>query len=430
MLYIKADEKWRRDTSKSVVTDLTRKGYKNAKYLYDDNGNIRSEKEYITELAKNKAISNEELGSYLAKVKKEKGNEAYEGYKKIIGMTLGRSPEFINNLEKIAGSVAMGVNPGGYLAGKTGKLFEGSQNFDYSDLHNEASKSYSDAKVVKSHAIRLGTGPIDPGTGLTTVGSSVISVNPKGMTVGKAKFGEVLNDLKGFDWSGSKDRVTVNGISKDAYDKSSNNYNNLGKAVMDKISLDFNKAKSSLSTFQLKVAPIAGGSGNLSSVTIKPNAEWIKANTAKTKTVGDKTVVTEPGLLMPDQANAILKNGISYVMDNKKMNNSMYKASYQSPIEGYVDYFGKYEINDIGGDPMKSYKIEKNKLGTGDYTTTITYPQYNPDKGVMEKITYRNNIGYTGDNLTNMKNSLIYGFMDDIDMQNTLEYNNFEKVNQ
>jgi hypothetical protein len=112
------------------------------------------------------------------------------------------------------------------------------------------------------------------------------------------------------------------------------------------------------------------------------------------------------------------------------MNSSMYKSSYQSPIESYVDYHDKYELNSIGGDPMKSFKVEKNKLGTGDYIVTMTYPQYNPDKGIMEKVPYRANYGYIGENLTDIRNSLVNGFMDDIDVQNTLEYNNFEKVNQ
>jgi hypothetical protein len=301
----------------------------------------------------------------------------------------------------------------------------------YDTLVKEAGKSYSDANVVKSPAVRIGKGPIDPGTGLSSTGSSMIKVNLKGNPIGRAKFGEVVNDLNGFDWGSNIDRVTVNGITKDVYDKSGNNYNNLGKAAIEKLVEDSHKSKSSLSTFKLKVAPIAAGNSDFSAVVITPNVEWIKANTAKTKTVNGKTVVTEPGLFMPSQAEAVLKNGISYIMDSRKMNNSMYKSSYQSPIEAYVDYYNKpYELNSIGGDPMKSFKVEKNKIGTGDYTVTITYPQYNPDKGIMEKVPYRANYGYMGENLTNMRDRIVNGFMDDVDFQSTLDYNNFQKANQ
>lgn len=427
MLYIKGDEHFRKTSSKAVVTDLTRKGMENAKFLYDDKGELRSEKEYVLALAKNKAISNEDLGAYLKKVKKEKGENAYDAYKTTLAVMMGKGPDFFDYIEGAAKSAYAGINPAGYLAAKTGKLFEKSQDFDYNELVKEAGKSYSDAKVVKTPAFRIGSGPIDPGTGLSATGVSTIKVNPKGLTVGKAKFGEVVNDINAFDWNGDYDRVSVNGISKLAYDKAGNNYNALGKSVMDKIKEDMHKAKSSLSTFKLQVAPIAGGSGNLSAVIIKPNVEWIKANTA---TVNKDGKPTSPGLFRPDQADAILKNGISYVMSNKKMNSSMYKSSYQSPIEAYVDYFDKYEINSIGGDPMKSFQVTKNKLGTGDYIVKITYPVYNPEKGIFEKVPYQNTSGFKGEELTNMRDGLIYGFMDDVDMQNTLDYNNFEKVNQ
>ena len=77
---------------------------------------------------------------------------------------------------------------------------------------------------------------------------------------------------------------------------------------------------------------------------------------------------------------------------------------------------------------MKSFKVEKNNLGTGDYITTLSYPVFDPNTGKMTKETYRNNIGLTGENLESMRDGLIYNFMDNVDLQNTLEYNNFQKV--
>ena len=427
MLYIKGDEQWRKESSKSVITSMTRDGFDKAKFLYDDKGELRSKKEFYNELIKKGNLSVEDLRRFQSKIKDQNQRRVLDNAidqmtKAMPGSSVTQKPtawllKTIANLDKFG--------PGNWLTNAIEESMDEDMNYDV--LVSKAGKTYSDAKVVKTPAFRIGSGPIDPGTGLSSTGVSAITVNPKGMGIGKAKFGEVVNDINAFDWNGDYDRVTVNGISKSAYDKAGNNYNALGKSVMDKIKEDMHKHKSSLSTFKLQVAPIAGGSGNLSAVIIKPNVEWIKANTA---TVNKDGKPTSPGLFRPDQADAILKNGISYVMNNKKMNSSMYKSSYQSPIEAYVDYFGKYEINSIGGDPMKTYKVEKNKIGTGDYTTTITYPIYNPDKGIFEKATYRNNVGYRGEELTNMRNQLVYGFMDDVDMQNTLDYNNFEKVNQ
>jgi len=44
--YVNADESWRRATSNQVEQDLYRKGFKYAKYLYNEKGEIRSEKEF------------------------------------------------------------------------------------------------------------------------------------------------------------------------------------------------------------------------------------------------------------------------------------------------------------------------------------------------------------------------------------------------
>jgi hypothetical protein len=223
------------------------------------------------------------------------------------------------------------------------------------------------------------------------------------------------------------DRVSFYGISKDMYDKSGNKHNDVGKAALDKIREDMQKKKSSLGAFELKVSPIAGGSDRMAAVRIIPNLEWIKANTAKLNSKGG---ISEPGLFTPNEAAAIAKHGITYFMNNKKMNSNMYKQSYQSPMESYVETFGKYELNSIGGDPMKSFKVEKNTLGTGDYITTVTYPLFNPDTGKLEKQVYRNNVGFTGQNLENLRDGMIYNFMDDADIQNTLQYNNFENLGQ
>ena len=427
MLYLKSDEAWRKESSKSVITDLNRQGYDNAKYFYDDNGNKRSEKEYITTLLKNKAISKEDYADYLVKVKKEKGQDAYDGYVKIASMVLGRDPGWIDMLSNVTGYAKAMVSPSSYLAKKaTDSIFEESKNFDYDELSKAAGKAYSTEKVIKKPAPRIPGGPTGSGTGLFATGSSRITVNPKVHGLGYAHFADVSNDLNVFG-TDKMDRVSLYGISKDMYDKSGTKHNDIGKATLDKIRQDMQNKKSSLSKFELKVAPIAGGSDRMAAVVITPNLEWIKANTAKLNSKGN---ISEPGLFTPNEAAAIAKHGITYFMDNKKMNSNMYKHSYQSPMESYVETFGKYELNSIGGDPFKSFKVEKNTLGTGDYITTITYPFFNPDTNKLEKQIYRSNIGFNGERLEGIRDGLVYNFMDDMDIQNTLDYNNFEKVGQ
>jgi len=50
--YLDADTKWRAETSKAVELELSRQGMKNAQYLYDERGNLRTEDQLRKKLAK------------------------------------------------------------------------------------------------------------------------------------------------------------------------------------------------------------------------------------------------------------------------------------------------------------------------------------------------------------------------------------------
>ena len=50
LLYVQADKKWRIDTSKQVETQLKKDGFKYAYLLYNEKGELRTEKEFYTKL--------------------------------------------------------------------------------------------------------------------------------------------------------------------------------------------------------------------------------------------------------------------------------------------------------------------------------------------------------------------------------------------
>jgi len=120
----------------------------------------------------------------------------------------------------------------------------------------------------------------------------------------------------------------------------------------------------------------------------------------------------------------LMKNGFAFIMDSKKMKNSMYRNAYKTPLEAYVDNHEEgYRLENIGGDPYKSYIITKNKLGTGDYTTEMTWGVYDPVEKVMSRESFVSNASFQGKNLrVNMENILV-NFYDQVDYQNTLNLN-------
>ena len=440
MLYTKSSDEWKINTSKAVEANLKKQNLKYAEFLYDQHGNLRSEKQFyekIQEKYGTKAVNSDTINL-------QRRNKAAQTMDNIldeyitVGRDLSKMGTYSDERKQYYKEYALAkADPRFKEAAKQYKIYntKGAQNQDvvealggkgdsdtYQSLVAAASKAYSNPKLV-TPPVRITKGPVDAGTGLSSTQVSTITVNPKGNSAGKAHFYDVVRDLENFDWNGQSDRATFNGIGKGAYDGwTEKNRNKEMRYLLDAMKADMQKGKNSkLSLFTVSVSPIAGGRGNKGAIIIKPNREWVDQYRSSTK--GKDNYLTN------DQANALIQNGMSFMMDASKMKNQMYRSSFDSPLQAYVNTHEEgYTYNNIGGDPMKSYKIEKNDLGTGDYTITMTYPQYNPEKGTLEKATYVSNNVYHGTNLESNRDQMIYGYMDQADEMNSYLYNNFTRI--
>ena len=452
MLYQKADQKFRKDSAKSVEKALMRGGNQYAYLLYDDNGNLRSEKEFLNQLKSKKLISSNELDVYRQKIltdkkykkeletlAKQRGDKGFLSFLSQLTPISGIANEIYNYVSGSKGSSAannayyakkignflQNVGPGNWIDNFVeGKILE---EIDYKTLVGKAGKLYSDPNVVKANPARLSLGPLDKGTGLFTVGSSKITVNPKGMSAGKAHFGEAINALRNFDWGGS-DVFTFGNLSKDNYDKAKGIQSSRaaqGQKLLSDLMLDFEKAqqkggKTKLSQFGLKVSPIAGGNSKFASVTIIPNKEWLDQYLSK-------NTETPENLLTAGDYKKAITNGLTFIMNNSKLNNvTMYKQAYTSPMASYIETFKKYELNDIGGDPMKRYVVTPNTYGTGDYVTTVYYPKYNPNTGTIEQGKEVVNTGLQGGLLESNRDQMINWLMQNDDQINYLHNNYYQ----
>ena len=330
--YLKADADWRKTTSYEVEKDLRRQGYKAVDYLYDNKGNLRSEKAYY-----------EAAGSYAD---------------------------------------------------------------DYEDLKIAAAKVYTSGRVKKSPPGFAQLGEMT-GTGKFSPGITSTWVNPK---VHGAKSNmwasEVFRDLNKMDWGADdKNRVTFGGISKTNWDNraEAGSRNDVGKTLFDLMKGELTNPKSKMGNFRVGVAPVAIGSLNKSAVVIHPDATWLKQY-VKTGKEGAGT-----GLLSQGEYNMILKNGISYITDASNMSNTMYKSSFQSPLQSYVDYYGSYTYSDPTNENYK-FTIKKNALGTGDYSTVAGFPLWNPDEGKYVYKKVMDNTTSYGGNLETARDMMMEQF--------------------
>jgi hypothetical protein len=277
---------------------------------------------------------------------------------------------------------------------------------DYKELVAEAAKTYTSGRIKKAPPGLAQLGELT-GTGKFSPGVSSTWVNPKAHgTKSSVWMGEVFNDLSKMDWGAAdKNRVTFQGISKTNWEGrgGENNRNGIGKAIFEQIRSELTNPKTTMGNFRIGVAPIATGSLGKSAIVIHPDAEWLKKY-VKTGKDGAGS-----GLLTESLYNDILENGISYITDSKNMTNSMYKNSFQSPLQSYVDYYGKYTYSDPAN-PNYKMSITKNNLGTGDYTVTNGYPLWDPNEGKYKYNKISDNLTTFGTNLESGRQMIINQF--------------------
>jgi hypothetical protein len=416
-LYLKADEKFRISNSTAVENSLVKDGFKDGKLLYDAKGEALTQIEYQKAILKNQNIkfSDSEFNAYNTaqdEIRKQNAAGRWGGHQNAdwIGPELSaKGKQAIASLGDKYGIMAQRLSQ---------------STMDYASMLKAARSKWTNPNIVKGSPARLSLGPVDPGTGLFTVGSSKITVNPKASTSNTAHYVEQMRVLNSLDFGDGKSILTFNGKSSDSYNnaRTMDGRNSTATAFLNALNVDFNSARgknstSKLTDFTMSLSPMSSGSQNLTAVTIRPNKAWLDQYVSSTAT-------TKNNLLSQEEYAAALQNGFTFVSDSKNFSQtSLYRSSYESPLASYVDTFGEYNLTNIGGDPNKSFKISKNKLGLGDYTVGITYPEYDPTTKTTKQKNYSNNTTYFGDELASQRSQML-NWLNEMDELNAYNLNN------
>ena len=402
--YLKTDQAWRKDTSLAVEAELSRKGFKYAKYLYDENGNLRSEKEFNTLVY---------------------GGDYDERTKQEINMVkkLSKVPDPIDALiEASAAARTLAGDPRAYskyLQRKAELVKKGIQEVkdqsDYKKMLAAAGKAYTNSKVVGKYQLpgiqKYGN---LSGTGIFTPSESVMWVNPKGHSPNTARFNEIVQDLDRFDFENTKDfRVSLIGATKTGWDQNATlleskiNRNQLGKEILNLVRGQMSYGKTKMQPFKVSVSPIAADDPSKAAVTIFLDPEFVKENTyTRTKTGKG------PGMISPEAADYILANGVTYMMDADQFKNSTYTNAYEDPLAAIVTAKKNYTYADPA-DPRYNLNIGVSKAGAGDFSISYSYPVYNPNTGETIIDTISNTEEVFGNNLTSAREQ-VFDYFDKI----------------
>ena len=380
--YVKKSQDWKRNTSIQVEKELARQGVKYSYLLYDNDGNLRSKQEYYNLLLKNKKISGKDLELFKANLTKEALRKGISGISEAIGTPGGNNQitswigQAISNIDK--------VGPGNWIDRAFEKSF--TSDIDYDTIVRKASSVYTSGKV-KGDVEGLAGLKGMKGTGKFAPDASAILVNTKAFdTKGMAHWGEVLSDLKNFDFKDTKNnKVSLTGSGVNAFTTGPAR-NEFGQMLLGMIQAETakNMKENKLGMFRLEVKPIAGGDVKKSAVTIHLDPEYLKQFVYKVDK--DKNKIG-PGVLSPDAYDAAVQNGVTYIMDSKNMRNTMYKNAYSTPLQSFIDSGNKYTYEDpLNSD--RNFVIEQGDLGTGGYKATGSFPLMNPETGQTELVNF------------------------------------------
>ena len=162
------------------------------------------------------------------------------------------------------------------------------------------------------------------------------------------------------------------GYSANAYDKAGSDLkrNDLGLQILNKFRADIDNPKSKFGVVKLTVLPIAGSRSDIGGYILKPDIEWITENTRQLNTDGS---VKKSGILSQNQADLMLKNGITYMMKTKEMESQMYKDYFEDPLAANISKGKPYKYEDLTDNDYK-FEINKSLGGPSDFTVTGTFP--------------------------------------------------------
>lgn len=372
----KEERKWRIETSKTVMHELESQGFKGAKYLYDENGMLRSEKDF-------EKISNQKLNKGSKGIFEETG-------------TLGKIAKYASY---------MTLNPA-MIAATHGLDYITSSSSDYQDMVNAAAKAYSTSTLIKDAPPGISQMGNMKGNGLFVPAVQSTLVNHKALgSKGRAYFYEFAKDVNGMDFGDTnKNQITFKGATKNAMDASIEDasYNQIGERLLKDLFMTTNNFKSKVQPFKLSSQLIAANNAKKSAMTVTPDAEWLKQYLS----TGEDQ---DNNLLTKEQYNDILKNGITVIGDAGSFKNGLMKSAYMDPLQSYVEAGNTYTWNDPSG--YGSWSVEKNNFGTSQYISTLNYKLYDPATGTMKD--YRTSeLGDYGNMLTTQRNNMMLHFKD------------------
>jgi hypothetical protein len=402
LLFLGESKKFEKELATGVEKELKKQGFKNAEFLYDENGNIRGRDAF------NKLAGTKGGEVYFAPGGKD--GTYYESTGQAVQISLerakslGRPIKYLKEGQKVTDFRPVVYNP--YYK----------EDDDYEKLKTAAKQVVTDPVKVSNITGRKsipGLEKMSDGTGMFGK-AQFTTINPKS-SWGTYHYGQVLNDIRGQDLGSSDVRLSIGGISQTgAKDKLSDETT---RAILTELQRSMDAAPKGFN-FRLGVAPIAINSSSKSAYIFQLPPELIDKLTGK---MDDDDVVVG-GLLSPRQAKELQENGLSIIMNRKSFNSDMYNSMFVDPLAAYVDRDNKYTWTDPV-DNRYNINITQSQIGgDGSYEMNYKLPVFDNEQNAWVIPEYTTIADNAKQNLSTLRDSVITTF-------NTTKNLNNQRIN-
>jgi len=377
LLFLGESKKFEKDLATGVEKELKKQGLKGAELLYDENGNIRSEKQYYD----------------------------------LVRKTYGKTWEKGTPSGSTGATGSLGSQGGAALAA----YYSGNKKLDitkvqvpdeynYGKLISSARQIVTDptrvSKITNKQAIP-GLEKLSDGSGMFGKAQFTV-INPKS-SWGNYHYGQVLNNIRSQDLGAPNVRISIGGISQTgAKDKLSDETT---RAILTELQRSMDTAPKGFN-FKMGVAPIAMNNASKSAYIFQLPPDLIQKLTGKVDDDGNVT----GGLLSPRQAKQVMENGISFIMDRKAFQSDMYNSMFVDPLAAYVDRNNTYNwSNPI--DDRYSMNIKSSKIGgDGSYEINYSVPVFDPIENKWDVGQFTTIADNAKQNLSDLRDLVINGF--------------------
>ncbi len=400
--YVKANTKWRQDYATVTENELARLGIADkaiTQLLYNDKGDLVAPETFAANIKK-AGLNPEDQRTFLSKLNNVSENVLIYGSGGAAAGAAGGS--FFGGIGAIPGAiglglsgVAAGLGKGVYESFISGPSADENLRSLYDNLVSAANeKVWTNSKIIKTAPVGYEQ-TTDPGTGLATPSVRSINVNPFS-SKGRYYWGGVVSDINKLDFKTTDEtRISIKGRSVKAFDESAGGAQY--KPIIDELQRQMARPSSKTDLFKLSTAVIAAGDANKAAIIIRPSAKFLEQFRA-TNADGDNKILDK------EEYDDILQNGLSIITNSNNLKNPLYEENFKDPLAITVDNSPNqtYTYTDPF-DTRYQFQIQKNMLGTGDYSITTKYPVWDPNIGDFRDMSTTDNTLTAGNNLSNMR---------------------------